>query len=90
MHRQRRRRSRSPGLGHAGEQCHLAVDRGLLHGNDERKHAYGALRVGNGELAPRTGPHMRVDRRDLFGFKGAEDVARDEVIDVANISRGSC
>jgi hypothetical protein len=72
---------------HTGEQRHLAVNRGLLYRNDKGEHARGALRVGNGLLARRARSHMRVNRRGLVGFKGAKDIAGDQVTDMANVVR---
>jgi hypothetical protein len=87
MQWQSRRRCRTLGVRHAGEQRHLAVNRRPLHGNDKGKHAGGSLGVGNRNVARRAGPHVCVDGGCLFGFKGAKNVAGDEVVDVPNVIR---
>ena len=80
-------RGRSLRVRYAGEERHLAVDRRLLHGNEEGKHAGGALCVGERNFARRTGSHVRVDGGGLVGLQRAKDVAGDEIVDMPDVIR---
>jgi hypothetical protein len=88
MQGKRRLRGYSPGVRHAGEERHLAIERGPLHRHDEGKHACGALRLGKSTLTRRADPHMRVDSRNFVGFEGTQDVTGDQVVDMPDVIRG--